>query len=165
MRLCLLLSLTLLNSCGTEESENKNRRQAKSSADATQQPGNDSTGSEDCVNPNECPPEGEMPQEEMPPTTEQPDPSNPPPPTPVDTTNYQRDIAPIMAMSCAVAGCHSGSRPAKSIGLDNANGVIINFFDAIDAIEKDRMPLENYPKITATQLKTLKTWQAEGYPQ
>ncbi len=166
MRLGLLLSLLLLWSCGTDDSETKNHRQQKSSSDATQQPG---TSSENCVALNltdtPCPPKSpEPPEQETPPPTEPPDPPTPAP-TPGDTTNYQKDIAPIMATSCAVAGCHAGSRPAKSIGLDNVNGVIINFFDAISAIEKGKMPIDNYPKITATQLKTLKTWQAEGYPQ
>lgn len=163
MRWLLCVALLLHTACG-QEREMKRRPATRVSEDATPQTPKETNTDEikPCFNlADNCPP----PSTDTP-TDSEPAPDNPNPPAPKpDSTNYTKDIAPIYAQSCALAGCHTGNRPAASIGLDNVNGVIINFFDSVAAIEAGEMPISNAPKITPTQLQTLKTWQGEGYPQ
>ncbi len=80
------------------------------------------------------------------------------------TVTYSKTIAPLMAASCALSGCHSGSSPVLGIGLDSYANVKANATAADGAIQAGTMPTGNGAALTATDKKNFHAWVSAGAP-
>lgn len=78
--------------------------------------------------------------------------------------SYARDIAPMMAASCATSNCHAGSAPSDGIALDSKEAVMAGIDASITSIEDGSMPIGNVPSISAAQLQLLRDWKASNFP-
>ena len=78
--------------------------------------------------------------------------------------SYSLTIAPMMAASCAISGCHSGSGPASGIPLDTYANVSANASLADSAIKAKRMPIGSGAALTATDIQNFQDWVAAGTP-
>jgi uncharacterized membrane protein len=77
---------------------------------------------------------------------------------------YAKTIAPMVAASCAISGCHSGSSPALNIGLDTYAG-LKSFADLCNsAIQNGTMPIGDGKALTDADKKNFQAWVNAGAP-
>ena len=80
--------------------------------------------------------------------------------------SFKLQVAPVLKNSCG--GCHTPSGPSGGVVLFDAAGEIAHeritaaLGNIIQQIETRRMPRGSNPRLTASELATLKQWQAEG---
>jgi hypothetical protein len=80
------------------------------------------------------------------------------------TVSYSKTIAPMVAASCAILGCHKGSSPALGIGLDTYAG-LKSFADLCNsAIQNGTMPIGDGAALTAADKKNFQDWVNAGEP-
>jgi hypothetical protein len=84
--------------------------------------------------------------------------------TTTTVVTYSKTIAPMMAASCAVSGCHSGSSPALGVGLDSYANVKSNLSLANGAIQDGSMPISPGAALTAADKKNFQDWINAGAP-
>jgi hypothetical protein len=86
---------------------------------------------------------------------------------PADSSSlsFVQDIKPILAASCAVAGCHNATSPIAGYDFETFDGTAIGIEDGISTIELGEMPIGGRPKISAADLKTLQDWLDGGTPE
>ena len=77
---------------------------------------------------------------------------------------YSKTIAPMMAASCAISGCHGGSSPILGIGLDTYAGVKANLSLSSGAIQDGSMPIGSGAALTAADKKNFQDWVNAGAP-
>lgn len=78
--------------------------------------------------------------------------------------SYGKTIAPMMAASCTLSGCHGGSSPVAGIGLDTYEGVRDNATAANAAIQSQAMPIGSGPALTAADRQSFQDWVSAGAP-
>lgn len=86
------------------------------------------------------------------------------------TPGYTAEIKPILDANCATSGCHSGSNPAKGIGLADytdasAASANKNFLGAIQQLSGYiKMPKEA-DKLSDNEIKLIYCWIENGSPE
>jgi len=87
------------------------------------------------------------------------------PPAPSDSgsvVSYSRTIAPMMAASCTMAGCHGAT---GSLGLDTYDGVKAWATDCNNAIQAKTMPIvPPGAELTDTDRANFDAWVKAGAP-
>lgn len=78
--------------------------------------------------------------------------------------SYAQTIAPMMAQSCTLSGCHGGSSPVMGIGLDTYDKVVANAGAASSAIQSNSMPLDPGVALTDTDKQNFQDWVNAGMP-
>jgi len=77
---------------------------------------------------------------------------------------YSQTIAPMMAASCAISGCHAGASPMMNIGLDSYDKVKTNAAVANGAIQGGSMPIDPGVALTGTDKQNFQDWVSAGMP-
>ncbi len=79
--------------------------------------------------------------------------------------SYAKTIAPMMAASCTLSGCHEGDYPAFGIGLDSYEKVAANAQASNQAIQNESMPIGvAAAALTAADRKSFEDWVNAGAP-
>jgi hypothetical protein len=78
--------------------------------------------------------------------------------------SYSKTIAPIMAASCAISGCHSGSNPAFALSLDSYANVMAYLSLVSGVIQDGSMPIPPGATLTAADKKNFQDWVSAGAP-
>jgi hypothetical protein len=78
--------------------------------------------------------------------------------------SYADVIAPMMAASCALSGCHAGASPTVGIGLDTYANVSTHASAANSAIQAGIMPIPPGANLTATDKQNFQSWVSAGAP-
>jgi uncharacterized membrane protein len=78
--------------------------------------------------------------------------------------SYAKTIAPMMAASCTLSGCHEGDYPAAGIGLDRYENVAANAEASNRAIQDQSMPIGAGAALTATDRQSFQAWVNAGAP-
>jgi hypothetical protein len=77
--------------------------------------------------------------------------------------SYSKTIAPLMAASCALSGCHGGASPMLGIGLDTWAGVNAYAADSNSAIQAGTMPIgTGVVALTPADKKNFQDWVTAG---
>ncbi|HEX7507752.1 MAG TPA: hypothetical protein VF550_13325 [Polyangia bacterium] len=77
---------------------------------------------------------------------------------------YSKTIAPIMAASCSISGCHSGSSPSLGLSLDSYASVKLYLSQVSGAIQAGSMPIPPGAALTAADKKNFQDWVSAGAP-
>jgi uncharacterized membrane protein len=72
--------------------------------------------------------------------------------------SYKKTIAPMLAASCTVSGCHGGASPVMGIGLDTYDKVTANLAAANAAIQDQSMPLNPGVPLTDLDRQNFQSW-------
>jgi hypothetical protein len=80
------------------------------------------------------------------------------------TVSYSKTIAPIMAASCAVSGCHNSSDRLLGYAFDTYAGLKANVDVANSAIQDGSMPISPGAALTAADKKNFQDWVTAGSP-
>jgi hypothetical protein len=80
--------------------------------------------------------------------------------------SYKQTIAPMVAASCAISGCHGGSSPIIGIGLDTYAGLNAWATLSNSDIQSGNMPLSGSAAValTAADKKNFQDWVNAGAP-
>ena len=70
----------------------------------------------------------------------------------------------MMAASCTLSGCHSGSSPVMGVGLDTYANVKANAAVANTAIQQNAMPIGSGVPLTPTDKQNFQDWVNAGTP-
>jgi uncharacterized membrane protein len=83
---------------------------------------------------------------------------------PCDTVSvsYSGKIAPMMAKSCTVAGCHGGPTPAAAIALDSYDAVKANASTSNAEIQAKKMPIGAGAALTDSDRRDFAIWAGCG---
>ena len=78
------------------------------------------------------------------------------------TVSYRNTIAPMMAASCAVSGCHNSSDQAAGFAFDTYAGLKADVDFASSAIQTGLMPISPGADLTAADKKNFQNWVTAG---
>jgi hypothetical protein len=76
--------------------------------------------------------------------------------------SYSKTIAPMMAASCAVSGCHNSSDRELGLALDTYAGLKPFVDQSNTAIQDGSMPIPPGADLTATDKKNFQAWVTAG---
>jgi uncharacterized membrane protein len=78
--------------------------------------------------------------------------------------SYAKTIAPLMARSCAVSGCHDATTRMAGVALDNYDDVKTNAQVSNTEIQSQNMPVGSVPSLTDTERQSFDSWVQAGAP-
>lgn len=82
----------------------------------------------------------------------------------IAVVSYTETIAPMMAASCTLSGCHGGASPLMGIGLDTYEGVKAFAAESNAAIQAKTMPIPPGADLTDTDRENFDAWVKAGAP-
>jgi len=80
------------------------------------------------------------------------------------TVSYKNTIAPIVAASCAVSGCHNSTDMTMGYAFDTYAGLTADLDVANAAIQSGTMPISPGADLTAADKKNFQDWVNAGAP-
>lgn len=90
--------------------------------------------------------------------------NNPPPTTPV---TYNQNIRPIVSITCATSGCHTGANPAPGFALDTYAQVKEAAMNRplYTRIQSSTNPMPPTGRMSTTNINLFLAWRDQGYPE
>jgi uncharacterized membrane protein len=82
----------------------------------------------------------------------------------IANVSYAQTIAPMMAASCTLSGCHVSPTPVRGIALDTYDGVKTNAAAANAEIQAKSMPIDPGAALSDSARQTFAEWVACGAP-
>ncbi len=78
--------------------------------------------------------------------------------------SYAKTIAPMMAASCAMSGCHDGTTRVAGVALDTYDDVKANAEASNTTIQNKTMPMGSAPPLTDADRQSFDSWVKAGAP-
>ncbi len=78
--------------------------------------------------------------------------------------SYAQTIAPMMAASCAVSGCHDATTRVADVALDSYDDVKASAAASNNAIQNRTMPMGSVPALTDADRQAFDSWVKAGAP-